>query len=111
MGQPIAERLLDAGFPLAVCNRTPEQAEPLVERGARAARPARDEALARGGRLRDVLADDAAFEDVVLGEHGVLAGARPGTVLVDMSTISVAASERVAEPRRRRPASATCARP
>ncbi len=38
------------------------------------------------------LADDDAFEDVVLGEHGVLAGARPGTTLVDMSTISVAAS-------------------
>ena len=43
-----------------------------------------------------VLADDAAFEDVVLGEHGVLAGARPGTTLIDMSTISVAASEHVA---------------
>ena len=95
MGLPIAERLLDAGFALSVWNRTPEKAEPLVERGAKQlTRP--DEALREADVCMTVLADDAAFEDVVLGEHGVLAGARPGTVLIDMSTISVAASEHVA---------------
>ena len=35
MGAPIAERILDGGFPLSVWNRTPEKAEPLVERGAK----------------------------------------------------------------------------
>jgi 3-hydroxyisobutyrate dehydrogenase-like beta-hydroxyacid dehydrogenase len=44
-----------------------------------------------------VLADDAALESVVLGDDGHLAGARAGTTLVDMSTVSVAVSERVAK--------------
>ena len=52
MGVPIAERILDAGFALSVWNRTPEKAEPLVERGAKQlTRP--DEALraiAQSGR-------------------------------------------------------------
>ena len=95
MGEPIAERILAAGFPLSVWNRTPEKAAPLVERGAgQLGSP--DEALRKADVCVTVLADDAAFEDVVLGEHGVLAGARHGTSLVDMSTISVDASERVA---------------
>jgi len=96
MGEPIAERILAAGFPLSVWNRTPEKAAPLVERGAgQLGSP--DEALRKADVCVTVLADDAAFEDVVLGEHGVLAGARRGTVLIDMSTISVAASEHVAD--------------
>ena len=95
MGEPIAERILAAGFPLSVWNRTPEKAAALVERGAgQLGSP--DEALRKADVCVTVLADDFAFEDVVLGEHGVLAGARPGTSLVDMSTISVDASERVA---------------
>ena len=95
MGEPIAERILAAGFPLSVWNRTPEKAAALVERGAgQLGSP--NEALRKADVCVTVLADDFAFEDVVLGEHGVLAGARPGTSLVDMSTISVDASERVA---------------
>jgi 3-hydroxyisobutyrate dehydrogenase-like beta-hydroxyacid dehydrogenase len=95
MGEPIAERILAAGFPLSVWNRTPEKAAPLVERGAgQLGSP--NEGLRKADVCVTVLADDFAFEDVVLGEHGVLAGARPGTSLVDMSTISVDASERVA---------------
>ena len=95
MGEPIAERILAAGFPLSVWNRTAEKAAALVERGAgQLGSP--NEALRKADVCVTVLADDFAFEDVVLGEHGVLAGARPGTSLVDMSTISVDASERVA---------------
>ncbi len=95
MGEPIAERILAAGFPLSVWNRTPEKAAPLVERGAGQLGSPR-EALQKADVCVTALADDAAFEDVILGEHGVLAGARPGTSLVDMSTISVDASEHVA---------------
>ena len=73
----------------------PRRPQPLVERGAgQLGSP--DEALRKADVCVTVLADDSAFEDVVLGEHGVLAGARAGTSLIDMSTISVAASERVA---------------
>ena len=94
MGQPIAERILDAGFPLAVFNRTSERAAPLVERDARLlASPA--EALQEAAVCITVLADDAALEAVVL-DGGLLDEARPGSALVDMSTVSVAVSERVA---------------
>jgi 3-hydroxyisobutyrate dehydrogenase len=96
MGEPIAERVLEAGFPLFVWNRTPEKAAPLVERGA-------TQLGSAAAALRDAdvcltsLADDAALESVVLGEDGVLAGARPGTALVDLSTVSVPVSEQIAE--------------
>jgi 3-hydroxyisobutyrate dehydrogenase-like beta-hydroxyacid dehydrogenase len=95
MGLPIAERVLHGGFPLAVFNRNAEKAAPLVERGAKLlASPA--DALREADICLTVLADDAAFESVVLGDDGILAGARPGTVLIDMSTVSVEVSDRVA---------------
>jgi 3-hydroxyisobutyrate dehydrogenase-like beta-hydroxyacid dehydrogenase len=93
MGLPIAERILDAGYPLAVFNRTRSRAQPLAERGASVLDSAAN-ALASADVCVTMLADDAAL-DAVAPE--VLDGARPGTTLVDMSTVSVAASERVAE--------------
>jgi 3-hydroxyisobutyrate dehydrogenase-like beta-hydroxyacid dehydrogenase len=96
MGEPIAERLLDADYPVSVWNRTPYKTAPLVERGAmQLASPV--EALRAADVCVTSLADDAALEDVVLSEEGVLSGARPGTALVDVSTVSVAASEHIAE--------------
>jgi 3-hydroxyisobutyrate dehydrogenase-like beta-hydroxyacid dehydrogenase len=95
MGEPIAERVLDAGFPLSVFNRTAARAELFAERGARVlASP--QEALARADVCLTSLAADDALTAVLLGDDGVLAGARPGTTLVEMSTVSVAASKRVA---------------
>jgi 3-hydroxyisobutyrate dehydrogenase-like beta-hydroxyacid dehydrogenase len=95
MGLAIAERILAAGFPLAVYNRTPGREADLVEGGATVLGSA-----AGGLRVADacvtMLADDAALEAVVLGPEGILAGARPGTTLIDMSTVSVAVSEKVA---------------
>jgi 3-hydroxyisobutyrate dehydrogenase-like beta-hydroxyacid dehydrogenase len=96
MGEAFAERILDAGFPLAVFNRTAARAEPLARRGATVLDSAA-EALARADVCITSLADDDALEAVILADGGVLAGARPGTALVEMSTVSVAASERVAE--------------
>ena len=93
MGLPIAERILEGGFPLSVWNRTAEKAEELAERGATVlASPA--DALATADVCATMLADDGALEEVTAG---ILGGARPGKALVDMSTVSVAASERVAE--------------
>jgi len=92
MGTPIAERLLDAGYDLRVFNRSPAKAEPLAERGADVSDSA-GELAAEVDVVLTSLPDDAAFE-AVAGE--VLAKARPGTVLVDVSTVSPAASARVA---------------
>jgi len=93
MGVPIAERILEAGFPLAVWNRTPSRADPLVDRGATVLDSAAD-ALRQADVCITMLTDDEALDAVA---PDVVAGARPGTTLIDMSTVSVAASERVAE--------------
>jgi 3-hydroxyisobutyrate dehydrogenase-like beta-hydroxyacid dehydrogenase len=92
MGAAIAERLLDAGYPIVANNRTRAKAEPLAALGAVvAATP--EELVERVDVVLTSLADDEAFEAVAAR---VVAAARPGTVLVDVSTISPAASARVA---------------
>jgi 3-hydroxyisobutyrate dehydrogenase len=93
MGLPIAERILDAGFPLSVYNRTAAKADALAARGAAVLGSPAD-ALASADVCVTMLADDEALGEVATA---ILAGARSGTTLVDMSTVSVAASERVAE--------------
>ena len=98
MGAAIAERLLDAGYPLRVFNRTPGRDAELVERGAERLDSA-GAALAEGEGAVCItsLADDEAVEAVLGGDAGVLAQAARGGVLVETSTISVAASRRVAD--------------
>jgi 3-hydroxyisobutyrate dehydrogenase-like beta-hydroxyacid dehydrogenase len=92
MGTAVAERLLDAGYELVVYNRTPEKAVALVTRGATVAEtPA--ELVEQVDVVLTSLANDEAFEDVAAI---VVADARPGTVLIDTSTVSPAASARVA---------------
>ena len=80
--------LLAAGYPLTVSNRSPGKAEVLAARGAGVVpSPAR---LAESGDvILTSLADDEAFESVAAE---AIAAARPGTVLVDLSTVSPAAS-------------------
>ena len=96
MGTAVGERLLDAGAELFVYNRSAGRDEALVARGA-----ARLTSAGAALQAADVciltLADDAALEAVALGGDGVLAAARPSTALIEMSTISVAASKRVGE--------------
>jgi 3-hydroxyisobutyrate dehydrogenase-like beta-hydroxyacid dehydrogenase len=92
MGTAFAERVLEAGYPLVVHNRTRGKADALVARGATAASSPAELAEAVDVVLTS-LADDEALEQVA---EEVLAAARPGTVLVDLSTVSPAASARVA---------------
>jgi 3-hydroxyisobutyrate dehydrogenase-like beta-hydroxyacid dehydrogenase len=92
MGSAFAERLLEADFDLTVFNRTRSRATPLAERGAAVADSPADLAAAVDIVLTS-LADDGAFEAVA---DAVIEAARPGTVLVDLSTVSPEASLRVA---------------
>ncbi len=101
MGGPMASRLLEAGHDLAVWNRSPERASQLVERGARrAASPA--EAAASADVVVTMLATPEALEAVVFGDGdgrnamvaadrqgggGLTSGLRPGTTLIEMSTV------------------------
>lgn len=93
MGTAFAERLLDAGYGLVVMNRTPAKAAPLEARGATLAGSYADLAESVDVVLTS-LADDDALDEVAAALLGV---AKPGTVLVDTSTVSPAASARVAE--------------
>ena len=92
MGTAIAERVLEAGYPLVVQNRSLEKAAPYVDRGATLA-DTPTELAEEVDVVLTSLADDEAFEHVA---EKVLAAAHPASVLVDLSTVSPAASARVA---------------
>lgn len=95
MGSAMAERLLQAGHQLTVYNRTPSRAKPLIDRGARRAPRVAD--ACQGDAVITMLADDAAVENVVFGDSGVIRAMRKGAIHISMSTISVALSERLAD--------------
>ena len=92
MGTAIAERVLDAGYELRVHNRTPGKASDLEARGAVVAASIAD--LGDADVVLTSLADDEALEAVAAD---VLSIVRPGTVLVDLSTVSASVSARLAE--------------
>lgn len=88
MGSAMARALARAGRPLVLHNRTPDRAEALAaELGARVvSTPA--EAASLADVVLTMVADDAAVVAVFRGGDGLLAGARPGSVLVDLSTVT-----------------------
>jgi 3-hydroxyisobutyrate dehydrogenase len=95
MGTGMTRNLLRANVDLTVYNRTPARMQPLADAGAAtAASPA---ALAAGVDVVFVCVSDTPdVEQVLLGKDGVLEGARPGTLVVDMSTISPRATRELA---------------
>ena len=95
MGRSMALNLLRAHHDLTVYARRPVSLEPLVERGAApAATPA---ALAADcDAVFTMLTGTSGVEQVLLGEDGVVHGARPGTVVVDTSTIDPTATRAIA---------------
>ncbi len=86
MGSPMAVHLAEAGHDVAGYNRTPEKTKPLVDAGGRAAG-----SLADAVRDADVVCvmvpDSPDVEEVLAGEGGVFASAKPGTLVIDFSTI------------------------
>lgn len=100
MGEPMARNLLKAGHALKIYNRTRGRADGLVSEGATYAEtPA---AACTAGVVATMLADDAAVEAVVFGEHGVLEGLPPGGVHISHSTISTHLSRRLTEAHQQR---------
>ncbi|MCC6168629.1 MAG: 2-hydroxy-3-oxopropionate reductase [Caldilineaceae bacterium] len=87
MGRPMAHNVLRAGFPLVVYDLQPEPVAELTAAGARAA----DSPAALAQQVEVVLLclpDSPDVQAALCGPQGVLAGARPGRIVVDMSTIS-----------------------
>lgn len=83
----MANRLLSMGFPVSVYNRSREKAAKLAA-GAFVADSPR-EAAARSEMVIAMVADDAASRNIWLGNDGALAGALPGSLLLESSTLSV----------------------
>jgi 3-hydroxyisobutyrate dehydrogenase-like beta-hydroxyacid dehydrogenase len=98
MGSAMARALARAGHELVLHNRTPDRAGALaMELGGTAATAATPAQAAAGADVvLTMLADDAAVESVFLGSDGLLAGARPGSVLADLSTVDPSTIRRVA---------------
>jgi len=96
----MATRLVDAGHDVAVWNRSPERASGLVERGARRAVSPAD-AASTADAVVTMLATPDALESVVFGsgrdDPGLASGLRPGTTLIEMSTVGPDAVRRLAQ--------------
>ena len=87
MGKPMSKRLLEAGYPLVVYNRSTPPMEELAALGARKGTSPKDVA-AQSDVVITMLPDSPDVEQVALGPNGIMEGIRPGSVYVDMSTIS-----------------------
>jgi 3-hydroxyisobutyrate dehydrogenase-like beta-hydroxyacid dehydrogenase len=95
MGYPMALKLIQGGFQLTVFNRSRQKTEPLERAGARVAgSPA--EAATNADAVMMIVSDTAAVEEVVSGKNGILESLRPGTIVIDSSTISPVASRKFA---------------
>ncbi|MGE5156965.1 MAG: NAD(P)-dependent oxidoreductase [Gemmatimonas sp.] len=95
MGTPMARRLLAAGYEVAVWNRSPAKAAPLVEAGAKPARHPHDLA-ATAGIIFICVTDAAAVEELVFGANGLAEAAGRGKLVVDFSSIHPDATRAIA---------------
>jgi len=100
MGRPMAKNLLKAGFQLTVHSRSRRSVDELVALGATTAASPRDVAAASEVVIT-MVPDAPDVEAVVAGPDGILAGAKPGLIHIDMSTISPVATRRIAEMERK----------
>ena len=88
MGGGMTRRLLGAGVPLTVYNRNRAKAEALIPAGAKVADSPRA-AAAGADIVIGMVSDDVVSRSLWLGESGALAGARPGPILIESSTLTV----------------------
>ena len=88
MGAGMARRLLAHGFPLAVFNRNVERAKAFASEGARVASSPSD-AVTGAEIIVSMVADDKASRWLWLDGKGALAGAKPGAVCIECSTLTV----------------------
>jgi 2-hydroxy-3-oxopropionate reductase len=95
MGNPMSKNLLKAGFELTVWNRTESKMKEIMEQGAKAGSSPQDVAK-KSQVIITMLTGSAEVEQVILGKDGVIEGLTPGSVVIDMSTISPGVSKSVA---------------
>ena len=96
MGAPMVRNLLKAGHAVTVFNRTVAKTQAAVAAGATAAESPAVAANA-AGIIITCVSDSPDVKAVVLSEDGIINGARPGSLLIDMSTISPGVTRSLAE--------------
>ena len=101
MGKPMASNLMKRGYSLVVHSRSPAPVEELVAAGAASA-GSPEEVARRCTRIITMLPDSPDVEKVVEGANGIFAAIQPGTIVIDMSSISPAVARRLAEAARAR---------
>ena len=95
MGRPMASNLVRTGFAVVVYDIVPEAVSAVVRQGAAAASSVAELAR-RSDTVFTVLPTHVEVEQVLLGPEGVVASASPGTLVVEMSTIAPASTDRLA---------------
>ena len=96
MGNPMVKNLLKAGFSVMVWNRTRSRMDELLAMGAKGAKSPREVAQ-NSDIVVTMVSDSSDVEAVVLGASGVIEGAKPDLVVIDMSTISPQVTRRIAK--------------
>jgi 2-hydroxy-3-oxopropionate reductase len=96
MGKPMVRNLLKAGYALTVYNRSRPAMEELSREGATVGSSPKDVAAVCEVVIT-MLPNSPDVEAIVLGTSGVLEGAKPGTIVIDMSTISPLVSRKIYE--------------
>jgi 3-hydroxyisobutyrate dehydrogenase len=86
MGRPIARRLLESGFKLTAYDRDHGKTEPLIQYGGNTAQGV-PELSSRCNVVLSCLPSDEAVLDIYRGPDGVFANARPGSLVIDLSTV------------------------
>ncbi len=94
MGKPMAKNLIKAGHELVVYDVIKENVDNVVAAGAKAGTSSKDVAE-QCPLIITMLPNSPHVKSVVMGENGVLEGAKPGTILVDMSSIAPLASQEI----------------
>jgi len=96
MGKPMSKNLLKAGYELVVMDRNLDTVGELVKLGATAADTPKAVA-AVSDVIITMLPNSPQVKEVALGENGLIEGARPGTIFIDMSSIAPLASREISQ--------------
>ncbi|HOE17745.1 MAG TPA: NAD(P)-dependent oxidoreductase [Syntrophorhabdaceae bacterium] len=95
MGKPMVFNLMKAGYQLVVYDINPKPLEELKQGGASVAKSGA-EAASKADVVITMLPKSEHVEAAVLGENGVIKGVKPGTIVIDMSTIDPSVAKRIA---------------
>ncbi|MGG1314469.1 MULTISPECIES: NAD(P)-dependent oxidoreductase [Cohnella] len=95
MGKPMAANLLRKGYEVTVYNRTPGKTDELAALGALVAKTPLELAQA-SDVVVTMVSNDQAVEEIYFGQNGIAAGIRPGSTVIDSSTISPSLARRIA---------------